>query len=190
MSEAMSGAKPMIGALMGANVANEVAKDDFCEATIGYPDAAVGAKWQELFNLPIFKVNLVSDVAGVELCGALKNVVAIGAGFCDGLKYGGNTKAAIVRIGLCEMQRFCELFFSGVQNQTFFESCGVADLITTCYGGRNRKCAEAFVTGAAGKTWDEIEATLLNGQKLQGTITAKDVMVCLEAKGEVSSGRS
>ena len=66
------------------------------------------------------------------------------------------------------------------QDDTFLESCGVADLITTCYGGRNRKCAEAFAKGEG--DWDELEKTMLNGQKLQGTITSKDVMVVLKAK--------
>ena len=61
------------------------------------------------------------------------------------------------------------------------ESCGLADLVTTCFGGRNRKCAEAFARKEG--TWDEIEADKLNGQKLQGTITSKDVSVVLKAKG-------
>ncbi len=86
--------------LMGANVANEVAKDEFCEATIGsLNDPEAPAIWKKVFNTAVFKINTVDDVPGVELCGALKNVVAIGAGFCDGLGFGGNTKAAIVRIG-------------------------------------------------------------------------------------------
>ena len=86
-----------------------MAKGDFAEATIGCTDLAIGKVWCSLFNTADFKVDPVEDVAGAELCGALKNVVALGAGFCDGLGYGGNTKAAIIRIGLKEMQKFCEV---------------------------------------------------------------------------------
>ena len=130
-------------------------------------------------------MGIVQDTIGVELCGALKNIVAIGAGFCDGLGYGGNTKAALIRIGLNEMVKFCKMFYpnGGIQDQTFLESCGVADLITTCYGGRNRKCAEAFAAAGKKKSLDDIEAELLGGQKLQGTLTAKEVNHILKMKG-------
>jgi glycerol-3-phosphate dehydrogenase (NAD+) len=170
--------------LMGANVANEVAKGDFAEATIGCTSLANGEKWVKLFNTSDFKVDPVEDVAGAELCGALKNVVALGAGFCDGLGFGGNTKAAIIRIGLKETIKFAKMFFDGVKDDTFLESCGLADLVTTCYGGRNRKCAEAFAKKEG--DWDALEKKMLNGQKLQGTITAKDVMVVLREKGLVN----
>ena len=68
--------------------------------------------------------------------------MACAAGFCDGLKMGDNTKAAIIRLGLKEMIKYGDTFYPGGSHATYFESCGVADLITTCYGGRNRKVSE------------------------------------------------
>jgi len=164
-----------VSVLMGANVANEVAKGDFCEATIGTRNMANGRLLRKIFHCKTFVVKVVEDVAGVELCGALKNIVALAAGFSDGLGMGSNTKAALIRIGLTEMVTFIKHFFPGTQPQTFFESCGMADLITTCYAGRNRKCAEAWCRAEGKKSWEEVEAELLNGQKLQGTLTMLEV---------------
>lgn len=169
--------------LMGANIANEVAAEQFAEATLGYRDLAAAKLFQQVFNTKYFRVNTIEDVAGVELCGALKNVVAIGAGLSDGLKYGDNTKAALIRIGLAEMRKFAKVFYEGVKDETFFESCGVADLITTCNGGRNRKVAEARVL--TGKPFDVLEKEMLNGQKLQGTSTAGEVHEILAKKNLV-----
>jgi glycerol-3-phosphate dehydrogenase (NAD+) len=164
-----------VGVLMGANVANEVAAGEFCEATLGLKDTTQQNTLCKVFDCQTFRVSAVDDIPGVELCGALKNVVALGAGFCDGLEYGGNTKAALIRIGLQEMKTFIRYFYPEVKDATFLESCGVADLITTCFGGRNRKCAEAFVRAKGTKGWDVIEKEMLGGQKLQGTLTAQEI---------------
>jgi len=168
-------------ALSGANIADEVAQEKFCETTIGSKTLQEdGDVWFKLFHTPYFHVGVVADSVGVQICGALKNVVAVGAGICDGLKYGNNTKSAIIRRGLLEMRKFGKSFFGGVRTETFFESCGIADLITTCLGGRNRKVSEAFVH--SGKSIEELEQEMLNGQKLQGTTTAKEVFEFLQIR--------
>mmetsp|Transcript_82171 Transcript_82171/g.145004 ORF Transcript_82171/g.145004 Transcript_82171/m.145004 type:complete len:466 (+) Transcript_82171:131-1528(+) len=172
-----------VAVLMGANVANEVAEGQFCEATLGCNSREHSRILRKLFDSPKFRVRAVDDIPGVELCGALKNVVALAAGFSDGLGYGGNTKAALIRIGLQEMMLFIRYFYPNVRESTFFESCGLADLITTSFGGRNRKCAEAFARANGQRSWEDIEKELLNGQKLQGTLTAEEIWpVMLEHK--------
>ncbi|XP_065876900.1 glycerol-3-phosphate dehydrogenase [NAD(+)] isoform X2 [Euphorbia lathyris] len=170
--------------LMGANIANEIAVEKFSEATVGFREnKEIAEKWVRLFSTPYFMVTAVQDVEGVELCGTLKNVVALAAGFVDGLEMGNNTKAAIMRIGLREMRALSKLLFSSVRDTTFFESCGVADLITTCLGGRNRKVAEAFAKNGGKRSFDELEAEMLQGQKLQGVSTAREVYEVLSHRG-------
>jgi len=166
--------------LSGANVADSVAREEFCETTIGYDNFESAQILQELFDAPYFRVSCVPDVAGVEICGALKNVVALAAGFCDGLKLGSNTKAAIMRVGVNEMRLFAYNFYDGIVDDTFWDSAGFADVITSCMGGRNRKCAEEYVK--TGMTWKEIEEKSLGGQKLQGTGTARAVFGFLDAR--------
>jgi glycerol-3-phosphate dehydrogenase (NAD+) len=189
------------GVLMGANVANEVARGDVCESTLAtrYPRAGTAHETRQILQDPAtFRIQLCRDVVTAEVCGALKNVVALGAGFCDGLGLGGNTKAALLRVGLLEMRRFCQACFTDRQHSleasTFWESCGVADLITTCYGGRNRKCAEAFARRVQTESvprsadgcvqlWRELETDLLGGQKLQGTLTCDQVYQIVSSRG-------
>lgn len=167
--------------LSGANVANDIAKRAFAETTLGYDenDLVAAEVWQQLFDRPTFKVNGVPDIAGVEVCGAVKNVVALGAGFCDGLGYGTNTKAAIIRVGVDEMRRFAIRFFDGILEDTFFDSAGYADVITTCFGGRNVRCAAEFVRRGGKDSWEKIEEDLLKGQKMQGHLTCSDVYTIL-----------
>jgi len=183
------------GALSGANIANEVALEKFSETTIAYDPPGTLTPvpeefpvinhelWKSLFHRPYFHVSMIHDVAGTSLGGALKNVIAIAAGFVDGMGWGDNAKAAVMRVGILEMRKFGLMFFDSCKSETFTEeSCGVADLITSCAGGRNHKCAKLSV--AQGKPIEEIEKEVLNGQKLQGTLTAKEVNEFLKARGK------
>ncbi|KAJ2905112.1 glycerol-3-phosphate dehydrogenase [Zalerion maritima] len=140
--------------------------------------------FKTLFHRPYFHVRMVSDVAGVSLSGALKNIVALAAGFVDGKGWGDNAKAAIMRVGLLEMVKFGKEFFGEtVHTGTFTEeSAGVADLITSCSGGRNFRCAKKAVE--QGVSVEDVEQMDLNGQKLQGTSTAREVNAFLKTKGK------
>lgn len=139
--------------------------------------------FKTLFHRPYFHVRMVSDVAGVSLGGALKNIVALAAGFVDGRGWGDNAKAAIMRVGLLEMVKFGHEFFGEtISTGTFTEeSAGVADLITSCSGGRNFRCAKKAVE--KGISVQEVEQAELNGQKLQGTSTAVEVNSFLKRRG-------
>lgn len=97
-------------AVMGANVATDVAHDRFAEATVacGNRDNAIAVA--ELLECDTFRTEITYDVSSVELCGALKNVYALGAGFCDGMGLGPNAKAALLRQAMKEMTEFCKIF--------------------------------------------------------------------------------
>ncbi|KAL1304870.1 hypothetical protein AAFC00_003794 [Neodothiora populina] len=138
---------------------------------------------KKIFHRPYFHVRMVDDVAGVSLGGALKNIVAVAAGFVDGLGWGDNAKAAVMRVGLLEEVKFGKMFFEkSVKTATFTEeSCGVADMITSCSGGRNFRCAKMSVE--KGMSINEVEKQELNGQKLQGTSTAYEVNGFLKSQG-------
>lgn len=96
------------GALSGANIAGEIAKEKFSETTIAYSppdfrgeaDDVSRGTIRKLFYRPYFHVQISHDVAGVCLCGALKNIVAVAAGLIDGLEWGNNAKAAVIRVGM------------------------------------------------------------------------------------------
>lgn len=169
-----------VSVLSGANIANEIAAGKFCESTIGYANEVNAATFYEMFNEKKFRISIVPDVEAVQVFGAIKNVIALGAGFCDALEMGNNTKAALIRIGLVEIHRFASKYYGPINDAAMLESCGLADLITTCLGGRNRKCAEAFGRAEGKRSWEDLEAEMLNGQKLQGTSTCVEVMKILQ----------
>lgn len=181
------------GALSGANLAPEVAKEHWSETTVAYhipKDFRGEGKdvdhrvLKQLFHRPYFHVNVIDDVAGISIAGALKNIVALACGFVTGLGWGSNAAAAIQRVGLGEIIKFGRMFFPESKVETYYqESAGVADLITTCSGGRNVRVATEMAK--TGKSAEQVEKEILNGQSAQGLITCKEVHQWLEACGHI-----
>lgn len=182
------------GALSGANLAPEIARGNWSETTVAYkiPDDFRGPGedidhfvLKAAFHRPYFHVNVVDDVAGVSIAGALKNIVALAVGFVEGLGWGDNAKAAIMRTGLLEIIKFSQMFFPELKQSTFTkESAGVADLITTCAGGRNVKVGRYMAE--TGEDAETAEKKLLNGQSSQGIITAREVHELLKSVGKTA----
>ncbi|KXZ53840.1 hypothetical protein GPECTOR_6g758 [Gonium pectorale] len=171
--------------LMGANIATDIGREQLSEAVIGYDNLDQAERFKKLFERPYFRIGLLPDPVGAEMCGTLKNIVALGAGMVDGLGLGPNSKATIIRQGLVEMRRFSRALYPSVREDTFLECCGVGDLVATCYGGRNRLVAEAWTRAhmdGSPRTFEELESELLKGQKLQGVLTSNEVQEILRKR--------
>ena len=140
-------------ALSGPSHAEEVARGVPSAVVAACSDHTVAETIQHIFNSPVFRVYTSDDTIGVELGGALKNVIAIAAGVSDGIGYGDNTKAALMTRGLAEMTRLGVAL--GAHPSTFSGLSGMGDLIVTCTSqlSRNRRVGEAL---GKGDTLDEI----------------------------------
>ena len=148
ISEEAPGVDPArIGALSGPNLALEIAHGQVSSATLAFNSPKVAAEAQAILNSERFRVYSSQDVAGVEIGGALKNVIAIGAGIIDSMGVGDNAKAAFVTRGLHEAARFGVAM--GARQETFAGLSGMGDLIATCYSGlsRNRGLGEQLAAG-------------------------------------------
>jgi glycerol-3-phosphate dehydrogenase (NAD+) len=168
--------------LMGANVAPEVSIECFCEATVGCKDQELGIVLKKLFETPYFRITVVPDAETVELCGALKEIVLLAALVCDGLGLIANTKAAVVRLGLAEMLTFSRLLYPNTRTETFLQSCGVADLITSCYSSKIQVMADTFIKAGSYKAIARMEKIVLEGRKLNGPPAAREVYSALTSR--------
>ncbi len=120
----------------GPNIAREIAAHEPSTTVVASLVPDVARKVQQAISAPWFRAYTSDDVVGVELAGALKNVVAIGAGMADGLRYGQNAKAALMTRGLAEMTRLGVA--AGANPMTFGGLAGVGDLIATCSSAKSR----------------------------------------------------
>jgi len=146
-----------VAALSGPSHAEEVANQSPSAVTVASPNQELASFFQNLFNSPRFRIYTTDDIIGVELGGALKNVIAIAAGVSDGLGFGDNTKAALITRGLAELMRLGAA--AGGKPETFVGLSGVGDLIVTCGSqhSRNRGVGERLGNG---ETMSEIEASM------------------------------
>lgn len=142
-----------VAVLSGPSFAKEVAEGQPTAVVAASADAAAAARTQELFAGPRFRVYSHHDVTGVELGGALKNVIAIAAGILEGLGLGHNPRAALITRGLAEMTRLGVAM--GADPLTFAGLAGMGDLILTCTGGlsRNRSLGEFIGRGGSAAEW-------------------------------------
>jgi glycerol-3-phosphate dehydrogenase (NAD(P)+) len=156
-----------VAVLSGPNMADEVAAGLPGASVIASEDEELALRLQQAINSLVFRVYVNSDVAGVELCGAAKNVIALAAGGVDGLGLGDNAKTALITRGLVEMARLGEAY--GASSDTFSGLAGMGDLMVSCFhpSGRNRRAGELIARGA---TPDEARAEI--GQVVEGLTTA------------------
>lgn len=157
-----------IGVLSGPNLAPEIANGKVATATVAFPADSVGESVQTLLSSDLFRVYRSEDVTGVELGGALKNVIAIGAGFIDGAGLGDNAKAAFVTRGLHEITRLGVAM--GASPDTFAGLSGMGDLVATCYSTLSRNY-RLGIGISSGKDLESVLADL--GQTAEGVPTTR-----------------
>jgi len=153
----LPGAAGRIAALSGPNLAPEIARGLPASSVVGCPDTAVGSAVVARLGSRTFRLYTNRDIVGVELAGALKNILAIAAGAADQLGFGDNGKAAIVTRGLAEMTRLGVA--AGANPLTFSGLAGVGDVMATCASSLSRNHRLGMEL-AAGRRWSDIEQAL------------------------------
>lgn len=158
-------------ALSGPTIAEEIARGLPATATAASADESLARQIQQIFNSEHFRVYTNADIIGVELCGALKNVIAIAAGTIDGIGGGDNAKAALLTRGLTEIKRLGAAM--GASEPTFYGLSGLGDLVTTCISplGRNRTFGERIGRGLTTQ-----EALAMTQGVVEGVATCSAVL--------------
>ena len=141
----------------GPNLAREIVSSMPASTVIASADADAAAEAQSIINSSVFRVYTNDDLIGVELCGSLKNIIALGAGICDGMGFGDNSKATIITRGLAEIARLGVA--AGANPATFAGLAGMGDLVATCMStlSRNHYVGTQI---AAGKSLDQIRSEM------------------------------
>lgn len=157
LGDELAGSTERLTAMSGPNLAVEIARGLPASSVVGAVDSEIGARVVGLVGTREFRLYRNRDLIGVELCGALKNIIAIAAGAVDGLGFGDNGKSAIITRGLAEMTRLG--MAAGANPMTFAGLAGIGDVMATCASplSRNHRLG---VELASGRAWPDIEHTL------------------------------
>ena len=156
----LDGAAPIpICALSGPNLAREIIRGKLSSTVVASPDEDAAKKAQSILNSFVFRVYTNTDIIGVELGGTLKNIIAIGAGICDGLQMGDNTKGAFITRGLVEIARLAVA--AGARQMTLAGLAGMGDLIATCSSDLSRN-HQVGILLSRGKSLAEIRSEMHN----------------------------
>lgn len=164
--------------LSGPSHAEEVGIEMPTTVVVASEDMEIAEKVQDVFMNEYFRVYTNSDVIGVELGGALKNIIALGAGISDGMKFGDNTKAALMTRGIFEMAKLGEKM--GAKPETFSGLSGIGDLIVTCTSMHSRNRRAGILIGEGLKVE---EATKQVGMVVEGIKTTKSAYNLSEKYG-------
>ena len=164
--------------LSGPTIADEIAVGLPATACVAGSNAELARDVQDVFHSSRFRVYTNDDIVGVELCGAVKNVIAIAAGIIDGIGAGDNAKAALLSRGLTEIERLGLAF--GAKQKTFAGLSGLGDLVTTCVSpmGRNRSFGERI-----GKGMTAEQALAATQSVVEGVATCESVLALAEKYG-------
>lgn len=185
-----------VSALSGPNLAHEIVRGLPAAAVIASASRQEAERWQAALSRPTFRTYTSDDVAGVQLAGAYKNVIAIAAGACWGLQFGANAVSTVMTRGLAEMTRLG--LAMGADQATFLGLAGVGDLATTCFSplSRNRRFGELL---ASGRSADAARAEI--GEAVEGAATAEvalqlasrlgvDVPICEQVAAVVAGAKT
>ncbi|MFH1062455.1 MAG: NAD(P)H-dependent glycerol-3-phosphate dehydrogenase [Candidatus Omnitrophota bacterium] len=160
-----------LAALSGPNIAYEVAKGIPSAAVCASANKKLAVLVQDIFMNPEFRVYTATDLYGIELAGAFKNIIAIACGISDGLGFGANTKAALLTRGLAEITRLGVAM--GARYKTFSGLAGMGDLVTTCFSQRSRNRGFGEQIGRGNKMADVLKQT---DMVVEGVFTTKTAL--------------
>jgi glycerol-3-phosphate dehydrogenase (NAD(P)+) len=178
MEDVLASLRPRFAMLSGPSFAFEVAREMPTAVALGCEDKKLGKDLQESLSNDYFRIYTNTDYRGVELGGAIKNVIAIAAGISDGLKFGSNARAALITRGLAEMGRMCKAL--GARPETLNGLSGMGDLVLTCTGELSRNRQVGLRLGQGQKLMD-----ILRDMKsvAEGVKTTEAVRALGENKG-------